>query len=101
MRVFCRHSKVADIDADEFFNTVSAGIKYYEQLFGMPFPFPKYDSIFCPEFRISAMENVGAVTWNDALIKPRDQQTAEVTSFVQFVALHELAHMWFGDLVTM
>jgi aminopeptidase N len=47
------------------------------------------------------MENVGAVTWNDALIKPRDQQTAEVTSFVQFVALHELAHMWFGDLVTM
>lgn len=74
---------------------------FYKDLFGVPFPFEKYDHIFCPEFRISAMENVGAITFTDNFLVPKDQQTDNVKLIFTKILLHELAHMWFGDLTTM
>ena len=101
MSIFVSHSKENQLDAKEMFRVVTIGIAYYEELFGVKFPFAKYDQIFCPEFRISAMENVGAITFADRLLKPKDEETNFNKSFRTFVVLHELAHMWFGDLVTM
>jgi aminopeptidase N len=65
------------------------------------FPFSKYDQIFVPEFRIGAMENVGAVSFNDVFLKPLDEMTDSLRFRLSYICLHELAHMWFGDLVTM
>ena len=62
------------MNAEELFRVISIGIKYYEKFFGTAFPFSKYDHIFCPEFRIGAMENVGAIAFNDGIyIKPKNE----------------------------
>ena len=57
--------------------------------------------IYVPEFRIGAMENVGAVTFTDRVLKPADERTASTDLIHAYIHLHELAHMWFGDLTTM
>ena len=102
MKIYLRKSKETQIDAEEFFRVVDSGIGFYEKYTGTKYPWAKYDQIFCPDFRIGAMENVGAVTFNDmAFLKPADQRTAWSKLVLHYVALHELAHMWFGDLVTM
>jgi len=101
MRIFLRNSKKDNIDAKEYFRVISTGIKFFEKLIGVEFPFEKYDSIFCPEYRIGAMENVGAITFNDGYLQPKDAQTELLRVSFHYVALHELSHMWFGDLVTM
>ena len=72
MRIFCRKSKANFVDAPEIFRVITEGIGFYETLFGCAFPFKKYDIIYCPEYRIGAMENVGAVTFNDGFIRPPD-----------------------------
>ncbi|MFV2062143.1 MAG: M1 family metallopeptidase, partial [Chloroflexota bacterium] len=86
--------------ADELFELTAQGLDYYRELFGQPFPFSKYDQVFVPEFNAGAMENVGAVTFNDSFIF-RDPPTYGQRLLRGEVVLHELAHMWFGDLVTM
>lgn len=101
MRVFARQSKAALVDAPELFRIVSAGVKYYENFFDCEFPFSKYDQIFVPEFRISGMENVGAVALTDNFLKPIEEKTDFMKMQYTFVVLHELSHMWFGDLITM
>jgi len=70
MRIFARQSKIQYLDTAEVFRTIQDGITFYESLFGYPFPFAKYDMIYCPEFRITAMENAGAVTFTDRVLKP-------------------------------
>lgn len=70
-------------------------------MFDYPFPFSKYDVIYCPEFRIGAMENVGAVTFTDRALLPKDEQDDVKKTMHYYIHLHELAHMWFGDLTTM
>jgi aminopeptidase N len=87
-------------DADELFELTRQGFDYYGELFAHPFPFSKYDQLFMPEFNVGAMENVGAVTIHDSYVfrdPPTDTQRLERAE----VMLHELAHMWFGNLVTM
>ena len=101
MRIFCRQTKAPHNDNAEIFRVLTEGVKFYETLFGCSFPFAKYDIIYCPEYRIGAMENVGAVTVNDRFIKVKDQETYNNKFFHIYVHLHELAHMWFGDLTTM
>ncbi len=86
--------------ADEIFEITGQGLDYYADLFGRRFPFGKYDQLFVPEFNAGAMENVGAVTFNDAFLF-RDPPTYAQRLVRGEVVLHELAHMWFGDLVTM
>jgi aminopeptidase N len=98
--VFCRQSLAPFLDADEVFEVTKQGMDYYLPLFDQPYPYEKYDQVFVPEYNIGAMENVGCVTFSESYLfrskvtEARHQQRAETI-------LHELAHMWFGDLVTM
>ena len=101
MRIFVRKSKKDYINAQEVFWIVNEGMKFFDSLFNCPFPFDKYDMIYCPEYRITAMENVGAVTFTDRLLKPQDEQTSQNDIIHYSVHMHELSHMWFGDLTTM
>jgi aminopeptidase N len=86
--------------AEEILEVTAQGMTYYAELFGRPYPFGKYDQLFVPEFNAGAMENVGAVTFADAYLF-RDPPTYAQRLARGEVVLHELAHMWFGDLVTM
>lgn len=102
MRIFIRKSlkKYVEPYAEEFFNVTECGVKFYEQSFGRKFPFSKHDQIYCPEFNVGAMENVGAVTYTEYYVF-KDPPTEETRLGFTCTILHELSHMWFGDLVTM
>ncbi len=76
------------------------GFEFFEANFGYPYPFEKYDQLFVPEFNAGAMENAGAVTFTEAYVF-RSKVTDAMRERRVITILHELAHMWFGDLVTM
>ncbi|KRX05743.1 hypothetical protein PPERSA_09883 [Pseudocohnilembus persalinus] len=101
-RIYCRGSlkKYLLNISDQIFELMNKLFPFYENFFGFKFPWSKYDHIFCPDFNIGAMENVGAVTFNDGRI-PRGQTTVRQLSQVLNVFAHELVHTWFGDLTTM
>jgi aminopeptidase N len=101
MRIFVRNSKKDFVDSDLVFRVLTQGIKYYSEMFDCKFPFEKYDVIYCPEFRITAMENVGAITFTDAILVPADEADDIIKMRHYQVHLHELAHMWYGDLTSM
>ncbi len=86
-------------DAEELFAVTAAGLEYFGERFGMPFPQEKYDQVFVPDLG-GAMENYGCVTWGDHFVYRTPPTPAEREQRA-FVVLHEMAHMWFGDLVTM
>jgi aminopeptidase N len=88
-----------DAQADELFGLTSAGLRFFGEQFAMPFPQERYTQVFCPDFQ-GAMENWGCVTWMDSFIF-RNPPTATERELRAVVLLHELAHMWFGDIVTM
>ncbi len=98
--VFARASLFPHLDADYIFDITKKGFAFFEEKFGHPYPFDKYDQIFTPEFNAGAMENAGAVTFAEAYIF-RSQVTDALRERRVVTILHELAHMWFGDLVTM
>jgi aminopeptidase N len=92
-------ARCLDRDADELFALTAAGLEFFGEQFGFPFPQETYDQVFVPDMG-GAMENWGCVTWSDGFIyrsTPTPQEREERAS----VLLHEMAHMWFGDLVTM
>ena len=98
--VFCRESLAEFLDADEIFNVTKQGFDYFHAKFGYRYPWPKYDQLFVPEFNAGAMENAGAVTFlEDYVFRSRTTDSAYERRAVTI--LHEMAHMWFGDLVTM
>ncbi|MFF2369528.1 aminopeptidase N [Agromyces sp. NPDC058110] len=98
--LFTRASLAQYAEPDIMFDTVQAGLAFYEQAFGVPYPFGKYDQIFVPEYNWGAMENVGAVTFNENyLFRSRVSDARREQRAI--VVLHELSHMWFGDSVTM
>lgn len=98
--VYGRKSLWAHLDADYIFDKTREGFAYYEEKFGVPYPFEKYDQLFVPEFNAGAMENAGAVTFTETYVF-RSKVTDAVKERRVVTILHELAHMWFGDLVTM
>ncbi|GAB2508292.1 aminopeptidase N [Microbacterium petrolearium] len=98
--VFARKSLWQHVDADYIFEKTRQGFAYYEEKFGFPYPFAKYDQLFVPEFNAGAMENAGAVTFTETYVF-RSKVTDAVKERRVVTILHELAHMWFGDLVTM
>ena len=102
MSCFCRQSlfKFLKEQADEFFEVSRVCMEFYEEFCGYPYPFGKYDHLFCPEHNVIAMENPGAVTFIDNFIF-KDATTSQRRTVNSVVVTHELAHMWFGDLVTM
>ncbi|MDR2508900.1 MAG: aminopeptidase N [Candidatus Ancillula sp.] len=100
MRVLARSALAEYVDADVIFGITKSGFDYYAKLFGVPFPYTKYDQVFMPQFNAGAMENIGNVTYRESYIfnvavtdAARERRTITI--------LHELAHMWFGNLVTM
>ena len=95
----CRQSMLAYLDTDDLFTITRQGFDYYTELFGMPYPFAKYDQVFVPDSG-GAMENVGCVTITESLMF-RSKVTEAMYEQRAMVILHEMAHMWFGDLVTM
>ncbi len=98
--LFTRASLARYAEPEVMFETVRAGLAFYEQAFGVPYPYGKYDQIFVPEYNWGAMENVGAVTFNESyLFRSRVSDARREQRAI--VILHELSHMWFGNSVTM
>ncbi|WP_405057136.1 aminopeptidase N [Kribbella sp. NBC_01505] len=100
LSLLCRPSLKDALDADDLFEVTKQGFELFEKAFGVPYPFHKYDQAFVPEYNMGAMENAGCVTIRDEYIYRSRTTHAELESRANTV-LHELAHMWFGDLVTM
>ncbi|MGB3593184.1 MAG: aminopeptidase N [Ornithinimicrobium sp.] len=98
--VFCRRSLRQYLDAENILACTKAGFAFYEREFDHPFPFAKYDQIFTPEYNMGAMENAGCVTIVEQYVF-RSKVTDTMIERRALTILHELAHMWFGDLVTM
>ncbi|MDL9979567.1 aminopeptidase N [Microbacterium candidum] len=98
--VYGRKSLWQHLDADYIFDKTRQGFAYFEEKFGVAYPFLKYDQLFVPEFNAGAMENAGAVTFTETYVF-RSKVTDAVKERRVVTILHELAHMWFGDLVTM
>ncbi len=98
--LYCRRSLAEFLDPDEIFAITRAGFDFYHRVFDYRYPFGKYDQLFVPEFNAGAMENAGCVTFLEDYVfrakvtEARRERRAETI-------LHEMAHMWFGDLVTM
>jgi len=98
--IFARQSLAEYLDPEYIFDTTRKGFAYYEEKFDVPYPFEKYDQLFVPEFNAGAMENAGAVTFTETYVF-RSKVTDAIKERRVVTILHELAHMWFGDLVTM
>ncbi|MFF3558840.1 aminopeptidase N [Streptomyces sp. NPDC002574] len=98
--LYCRPSLAEFLDADAIFAVTRQGFDWFEEKFDFPYPFAKYDQLFVPEFNAGAMENAGAVTIRDQYVF-RSKVTDAAYEVRAETILHELAHMWFGDLVTM
>ncbi|AWE42756.1 MULTISPECIES: aminopeptidase N [unclassified Actinobaculum] len=98
--VWARKSLVEYLDAEEIFTITRQGFEFYEANYGHPYPFRKYDQIFCPEYNAGAMEHPGNVTIVESYVF-RTKPTAAMVDRRAITILHEQAHMWFGDLVTM
>ncbi|AWB84546.1 aminopeptidase N [Corynebacterium liangguodongii] len=98
--LYARASLVSHMDSERLFRQTKEGFAYYHENFGRPYPFGKYDQIFCPEYNMGAMENVGAVTFRDEYIFTSEPTPYKIERRNDTI-LHEMAHMWFGDLVTM
>jgi aminopeptidase N len=98
--IYCRQSLAQYLDDDELFEVTKQGFGFYHQAFGVHYPFGKYDQLFVPEFKEGAMENAGCVTFlEDYIFRSRVTQFAREARAETI--LHEMAHQWFGDLVTM
>jgi aminopeptidase N len=98
--IYVRQSLAEFLDVDYIFGITKKGFEYFEREFGVPYPFTKYDQLFVPEFNAGAMENAGCVTFTEVYVF-RSKVTDAVRERRVVTILHELAHMWFGDLVTM
>jgi aminopeptidase N len=98
--IYCRQSLMQYLDPEELFELTRQGLDYFEERFGYPYAFGKYDQLFVPEFSAGAMENAGCVTFTEAYVF-RSRVTEALRMRRSETLLHEMAHMWFGDLVTM
>jgi aminopeptidase N len=98
--VYCRQSLAQYLDPDEIFEITRQGLDFFARRFGHRYPFGKYDQLYVPEFLAGAMENAGCVTFNERRLFRSKVTEARRMDRAQTI-LHEMAHMWFGDLVTM
>ena len=98
--LYCRKSLAEHLDSERIFTQTKQGFDYYHEHFGVAYPFHKYDQVFCPEYNMGAMENAGCITFRDEYVFSSKVSEYLVERRCDTI-LHELAHMWFGDLVTM
>ncbi|WP_422751440.1 aminopeptidase N [Micromonospora sp. WMMD1219] len=101
MGYFCRASMAPHMDADDLHLITTQGFDFFQEKFGVRYPLPKYDQLWVPDFNAGAMENFGCVTHAESHYIFRSQVTDFEYEQRANTILHELAHMWFGDLVTM
>ena len=100
IRIFMRQSLKFKGEIKEVFKSLIYGMEYYKKYFGISFPFSKYDQLYAPEFNFGAMENVGLVTYNEYYCFDKNSSKNKISKYITTV-LHELSHIWFGNLVTM
>ncbi len=98
--VFVRRSLAPHLEADEILEVTRQGLDFFTDAFAYPYPWGKYDQIFVPEYNLGAMENPGLVTFTEAYLSRGAATDAQRAARANTI-LHEMAHMWFGDLVTM
>ena len=98
--LYCRESLAPYLDTEELFDLTRQGLDFFTAEFDYPYPFAKYDQLFVPEFNFGAMENPGCITFNENMVF-RSRVTDASREGRASTLLHEMAHMWFGDLVTM
>ncbi|MFI9364562.1 aminopeptidase N [Kitasatospora sp. NPDC053057] len=99
LAALCRKSLAPHFDAEEILGVTKLGLDFFHETFDYPYPFGKYDQAFVPEYNIGAMENPGCVTFKEEFVF-RSKVTDAAYESRANVVLHEMAHMWFGDLVT-
>ncbi len=99
LRLLARQSLAKYVRHDEWFRITQQGMKFYQNYFNYPYPFKKYDQVLVPDFNAGAMENVANVTFTERTAF-RSVPTVTQREALANVTLHEMAHMWFGDLVT-
>ena len=97
---YCRQSLKEHMDTAELVKLTKQSFEFFEEQFDYPYPFGKYDQLYVPEYNMGAMENAGCVTLRDEYL-PRSRQARSFFEFRTSVITHEMAHMWFGNLVTM
>jgi aminopeptidase N len=98
--LYCRASLACHMDHERIFTETKQGFEFYQRAFDTPYVFGKYDQCFVPEFNAGAMENAGCVTFREDFVF-RSRVTRALYERRAETLLHEMAHMWFGDLVTM
>ena len=101
MRLFARQSVAAQVTPADWFKFTKDGLTFFDNYFGIPYQFEKYDQLLVPDFLYGAMENAGAVTFAERGFLHRAAMTAGERQRLAAVIMHEMAHQWFGDLVTM
>ena len=99
--IYCRQSLAQHLDHEKIFTVTKQGFKYFERVFGLAYPFAKYDQIAVIDYNWGAMENVGAVTFKEDLFVYRSRVTERLYKYRANTILHEMSHMWFGNMVTM
>ena len=100
LAALCRASLAEHFDAEDIFDITKRGLDFFHDKFDYPYPFGKYDQIFVPEYNLGAMENPGLVTFTESYVFRSAATEAQYEARANTI-LHEMAHMWFGDLVTM
>ncbi|AOS96009.1 Aminopeptidase N [Microbulbifer aggregans] len=100
LRLMARQTLAADVKPQDWFTFTQQSFEFFQDYFDIEYPFEKYDQVIVPDFTIGAMENVAAVTFNEGYVSRGDKTQAERQRLANVIA-HEMAHMWFGDLVTM
>ena len=101
LRLFARRSVAAQVSPQDWFKYTREGLAFFDSYFGIPYQFDKYDQLLVPDFLYGAMENAGAITFAERAFLHRDEMTAAQRESLAGVIMHEMAHQWFGDLVTM
>jgi aminopeptidase N len=103
MRFYCRKSlsKFLEPIKEDYFWVSKCGIDFYEELFSTEYPWGKLDQVWVPDYNMGAMENVGCVIYRDDYIQREEKQSEYTRQCIYNTFLHEISHMWFGNLVTM
>ncbi len=100
LRLFARQSIAPYVKLNEWFKPTKQTFKFFQEYFDIPYPFVKYDQVISPDYNIGAMENIAAVTFNESFISRGEKTRSSKRRLANTIA-HEMAHMWFGNLVTM
>ncbi len=100
LRLMVRKTLAEYVDTEEWFLPTRQFMAFFQEYFDVPYPLDKYDQVIVPDFNPGAMENLGAVTFNEAYVSRGEKSDRQRLRLAEVIA-HEMAHMWFGDLVTM